>query len=298
MRARCSTLLAAGLGLSAAAALSALLVLPAGASRLAGAGRPEIPTLTIMASDHALEAPAQVAAGATRIEVMNHGTEAHQAALVRLEPGRTRDEYLTALAQSLAAAAEVGTFVGGPNGAGPGQTVGVTAELEPGRHVVLCLIPSLDGVPHVVKGMVTELEVTGPAGKPAPRERAAAVRLHDFHFGVPKRFVDAVSSGEPIEVVNDGAQAHEMVVSRLPKGVTIADVVTWTDHPLFTPAPGPQPQVDVAGVTMLAPGASSRVRLDLAPGRYALLCFLPDEASGTSHLEQGMAYPFTVGQSG
>ena len=45
---------------------------------------------------------------------------------------------------------------------------------------------------------------------------------------------------------------------------------------------------------MLAPGTSSRVRLDLEPGRYALLCFLPDETSGTSHLHQGMAYPFTV----
>ena len=147
--------------------LTALLVVPASATQDVGRAREQVHILTIMASDHALQAPAEVPAGPTRIEVMNHGAEPHQAALVRLEPGRTGAQYLTALAESFAAAAEVGTFVGGPNGAEPGTTTGVTADLEPGRHLVLCLIPSLDGVPHVVKGMVTELDVTGPAPKPS-----------------------------------------------------------------------------------------------------------------------------------
>jgi hypothetical protein len=271
-------------------AVLALPALPAGA-----AGSDGVRTVTVMAMDYQLTAPESVPAGRTRIQVMNHGAEPHQAALVRLEPGRTRDEYLAALASGLDAAAEVGTFVAGPNGAAPGGLSEVTANLEPGRYLILCLIPSPDGQPHVIKGMITELEVTGKASKSGSKtERAPTVHMSEFHFGVPKSFVRAVSTGAPIDVVNDGKQDHEMVVSRLPEGVELKDIVDWSNHPLFTPEPFPQPQVDIGGTTMVAPGGRARVQLDLPAGRYVLLCFLPDRASGTSHLYQGMSYPFTV----
>ena len=263
--------------------------MPAGAK-----GDDALPTVTVMAMDYALTAPEQVPAGPTRVEVMNHGTEPHQAALVRLESGRTKDEYVAALAQSFESAAEVGTFVGGPNGAEPGATSEVVADLKPGRHLVMCLIPSPDGAPHLVKGMITELEVTESDVPKLEKKGAPVVQLSEFQFDVPREFVKAVSSGRPVEVVNDGDQAHELVVSRLPDGVEIEDIVTWNDHALFTPEPFPQPQVDVAGVTMLDAGERGRVRLDLPAGDYVLLCFLPDSASGTSHLHQGMVYPFTV----
>jgi uncharacterized cupredoxin-like copper-binding protein len=280
---------AAVFGLTLGLAMS----LPAGASGADG----KVRTLTVMATDYSLTAPAAVPAGLTRVMIMNHGNEGHQAALVRLESGRTRDEYLGALAQSLDAASEVGTFVAGPNGSAPGDTSEVTAELKPGHYLVLCLIPSPDGTPHVLKGMITELDATAAKQAAKKTSRAPVVRLREFEFRVPKKFVQAVSTGAPIDVVNDGKQAHEMVVSRLPDGVEIADIVNWYDHPLFTPEPYPPPQIDVGGTTMIAPGGRARLRLALPPGDYALLCFLPDGpiASGMSHLHQGMAYPFTVG---
>jgi hypothetical protein len=268
--------------------LVAVLALPAGATGTDDGVR----TITVMAMDYQLTAPGSVPAGRTRIQVMNHGAEPHQAALVRLEPGRTRDEYLAALASGLDAAAEVGTFVAGPNGAAPGGISEVTANLEPGHHLVLCLIPSPDGTPHVVKGMISDLEVTGKASKSSSKtKRAPTVHMSEFHFGLPKSFVKSVSTGVPIDVVNDGKQDHEMVVSRLPEGVELKDIVDWSNHPLFTPEPFPQPQVDIAGTTMVAPGGRARMQLDLPAGRYVLLCFLPDKASGTSHLYQGMSLP-------
>ena len=183
----------------------------------------------------------------------------------------------------------------GPNGAEPGGTSEVTATLEPGHYVVMCVIPSPDGTPHVVKGMITELDVTGAGQEPAKKpKRAPVVHLEEFFFGVPRQFVQAVSTGTPVDVVNDGRQAHEMVVSRLPDGVEVDDVEEWSDRPLFTPEAFPQPQVDIAGTTMLAPGGRARIHLDLPAGRYVLLCFLPDATSGRSHLHQGMVYPFTV----
>jgi uncharacterized cupredoxin-like copper-binding protein len=276
---------------AAALAVVPVLAFPAGAA----GGDGDVRTFTVMAMDYGLTAPESVPAGRTRIEVMNHGAEPHQAALVRLEPGRTQGEYLGAVASGLEAASKIGKFVAGPNGASPGGTSEVVADLEPGRYLILCLIPSPDGTPHVVKGMIRELEVTGSASKSSVKtKRVPVVHMGEFHFELPKSFVKAVSTGAPIDVVNDGKQDHEMVVSRLPDGVDIKDVVDWSNHPLFTPEPFPQPQVDVAGATMIAPGGRARLRLDLPPGRYALLCFLPDKTSGTSHLYQGMSYPFTV----
>jgi hypothetical protein len=287
VRAWVSRLAAGVLGLM----LSGALALAAGA---AGQDN-DVQTLTVMAMDYSLTAPEQFPAGRTRIEIVNHGTEPHQAALVRLEPGRTRDEYLGALGQSQDAASRVGTFVAGPNGAQPGGTSEVTADLEPGHYIVMCLIRSPDGTPHVLKGMITELDVTGPEREPTQQtKRAPVVHLREFHFGVPKRFVKAASTGAPVDVVNDGKQAHEMDVAQLPDGVDIADIVAWHDHPLSIPEPFPRPQVDIAGTTTIAPGVKARIRLDLPAGRYALLCFLHDAASGTSHLHEGMVYPFTV----
>jgi hypothetical protein len=276
--------------------VAALVLVPVVALPAAAAGDDKgTRTLQVMAVDFGLTAPESVPAGRTRIEVMNHGAEPHQAALVRLEAGRTREQYLGALASSFEAASEFGKFVAGPNGAEPGGASKVTADLEPSRYLILCLIPSPDGTPHVIKGMIRDLEVTGRAPKSESKpKRAPVVHMSEFHFDLPKSFVKAVSTGAPIDVVNDGKRDHEMVVSRLPDGVEIKDIVDWSNHPLFTPEPFPQPQVDMAGTTMLAPGARARLQLDLPPGRYALLCFLPDKASGTSHLYQGMSYPFTV----
>ena len=155
-------------------------------------------------------------------------------------------------------------------------------------------MPAPDGLPHVVKGMSTELDVVGKA-KPAPEPVGApVVHLREFEFGVPKRFTEAVANGTPIEVVNDGQQAHELVVSRLADGVELADVIEWSGADSSAEAPSVAPQTDIAGATMLAPGARTELRLALDPGRYALLCFLPDDDGGPAHLHQGMAYPFTV----
>ena len=96
-----------------------------------------------------------------------------------------------------------------PNGAEPGSSASVTTDLQPGHYLVLCLMPGPDGIPHVVKGMSTELDVTGNA-KPAPAPTGIpVVHLREFEFGVPKRFTEAVAAGTPIEAANDGQQAHE-----------------------------------------------------------------------------------------
>ena len=199
--------------------------------------------VTITAADFSYDLPKQVPAGSTEIVLENHGAETHQAALVKLAPGATPAQFLGALAADFASAAQFGTFVAGPNEAAPDGSSRVVSDLEPGNYLVLCLIPSPDGTPHVLKGMQASLVVTPPE-QPAREVDADAptLALKDFSFALPKGY-----NGGPLEVENQGTQNHEVVVVGLPDGVDIHDIVDST-VPLFTPAKGPAPYADVAGI--------------------------------------------------
>src|SRR5689334_13020153 len=281
----------------AAAAATVVLAgagLGTGVARADGTPRP--PVLTITATDFRLTAPATATSGLTRIRLVNRGSEGHQAALVRLKEGHTSGQFLGALAQGFGTSRAHGTFVGGPNAAAPGQTAEATSSLRAGHYLVVCLIPSAsDGTPHVMKGMLTELDVGGRA-RPHAQPPAPVIETSEYHFRFPATARRALAVGRAVEVRNAGSQIHEVVIARLQPGTTVSDVAHSADHPIGTACTGPQPDEEIAGVTELAPGGRARMRADLRPGRYALLCFLPDDAHpGTSHLHQGMAYPFTVG---
>jgi hypothetical protein len=248
-----------------------------------------VQTLDIQATDFSFDAPASIPAGRTRVVVHNAATdEPHQASLVRLNDGVTTGDFLSALAQSFEAAAAKGTFVGGPNSAAPGHDSGVVVDLEEGQYAVLCLIPSPDGQPHVVKGMTRDLTVTAPTGKTkAKAKKLPTLALSEYQFKIPKQ----LGTGA-VAVVNKGKEPHEAVIAKLAPGRKIADIVSWVT-PVFVPAPGPQPYEDVGGTTVMSPGVRVWLDTKLPKGKYVLLCFIPDP-SGAAHLKLGMVHPFTV----
>ena len=209
-----------------------------------------------------------------------------------LADGATPDQFLGALAADFASAAEFGTFVAGPNGAAPnGGSSSVVSDLAPGNYLVLCVIPSPDGTPHVLKGMQAPLQVMPPAGDAdaAVDPDAPTLTLQDFSFDLPDDY-----NGGPLNIVNDGPQDHEVAILGLPDGVEISDIID-SAVPLFTPAKGPAPYTDAAGTTIIAPGGKTFIDPELPPGRYAMVCFLPDTTKpNTDHLHNGMATEFTV----
>jgi hypothetical protein len=44
----------------------------------------------------------------------------------------------------------------------------------------------------------------------------------------------------------------------------------------------------------MAKGETNDIPLDLTPGNYALLCFIPDAKDGKPHIMHGMMKDFTV----
>lgn len=269
-------------------------------------GPPPIPEIALRGQDFAFNLPDTIAGGLVRFRFANEGQEDHHAQFIRLNDGVSREQFDSVFQAVLEAVPtegevafmrlfEVATVAGGPSVTGPGGAMAFTTELEPGEYVLVCFLPSPDGVPHLAKGMRRWLTVTAaPDEAPEPPVAVGRVDMADFAF------VDmpALGSGEVvIEVTNSGQEPHEMVVLRL-EGASLDEVLPMLAGPPPSeggPPPGPPPFRFMGGVQAIMPGARAWATLDLPPGDYALVCFIPSPANaGQPHVALGMARPFTI----
>ena len=244
-----------------------------------------IPTVMVMASDYAFQMPDTLAAGVTTFRLMNHGQEVHHLTLIRLADGQTMADFLKSMQGPPPAGI---AFKGGPNVAGPGGAVEATLDLQPGNYVAICAIPSPDGQPHAAKGMVKGLTVV-PAQGTAPAAAPTAdvtIKLNDYGFETSRPLA---AGRQVIRIENAAAQAHELVFVKLEPGRTVEDVARWAEKP-----EGPPPGSPLDGVSAMAPGEWNSVSVDLVPGEYGFICFLPDLKDGRPHIAHGMVKQFTV----
>ena len=165
------------------------------------------------------------------------------------------------------------------------------ASLAPGKYALICLIPSPDGVPHLMKGMIQPFEVTGGGAEAALPVASDTVRLGDYTFesGRP------ITAGQHTFLVTNGAQQpHELVLLRLAPGKTVKDFGVWATTGGMK---GPPPALPLGGVAVLDHGDSGVFTADLTPGEYGMICFVPDAKDGKPHLMHGMMKQITVGQT-
>jgi uncharacterized cupredoxin-like copper-binding protein len=273
------------------------IILPALVAMLLAAacgGKAAIPTVSIGAADYSFALPDSIPGGLTRLQLTNTGKEGHQAQFARLNDGVTLQQFLAALPQGEAAAFPLITFKGGAPPIEPGKQAEAVVDLPVGQYVLLCFIPSPDGVPHLAKGMVRPLTVTAaPAKQPAKPAVKGTVDLQDFAFGALPGDITAGKTG--LAVVNKGKEPHEMLVLKL-KGVPAAQVVqALSAPPGSAPPPGPPPFEWAGGYQVIMPGATGWATLDLTAGEYTLVCFIPSPANqGKPHFALGMFLPFSV----
>lgn len=248
----------------------------------------QIPQITIKANDFSFDAPAQIEAGLVKVNLVNDGQEPHHAQIVRLNEGVTLEQFQTALQQGPEAALPLAVAAGGPGIIDPGLSSQVILDLSPGQYLLLCFVPGHDGLPHLAKGMVKPIEVVARADqvKVVKPKADATIKLLDFSFILPAK----IDAGPQVwQVVNEGSQPHEILLIKLVEGKTRADVQAFMESPHGAP-----PFVNVGGFQAIHPGETGWLNLNLTPGEYVALCYVPDPASGHAHLEMGMVLPFIV----
>jgi hypothetical protein len=124
---------------------------------------------------------------------------------------------------------------------------------------------------------------TAVANEAAPRD---TLTLFDYGF---RESVPITAGQRRVLVRNDGKQTHEVEIARLLPGKTPRDLAAWAEK-----MAGPPPARFLGGVSPLAPRGENELSLGLSPGRYVLLCFVPDMADGKPHLAHGMIHEVEV----
>jgi hypothetical protein len=236
----------------------------------------------------ALNSDGRYQPGVLPVRLVNQGKEAHQVVVARLHQGTSVEQYVELAHTDEAAAAALVDYAGGVNAVGPGQTASAFAELAPGGHyVLLCFVPSADGVQHLHKGMVHEFTVTtDPVSVKAP-ETVAQVALKDFAIGLP---AEGLAKPGTYAFKNEGAEPHEMIVLKLNEGKTFGDVVAFNSGE----AAGPPPFTFAGGPGVVQPGGTMYANLALTPGHYVALCMIPGKQTHMPHAMSGMVAEFSI----
>jgi hypothetical protein len=266
------------------------LTFAVGLTGLAGAQSPRV--VTVKAYDYRFEAPARVPAGTITFRMQNEGKELHHLWIVKLTNKKTPDDF-TKVMKTWGSALKMPDWaidVGGPNSASPGMTAEGTMTLDAGTYMLVCWVPSPDGMLHVMKGMVKPLTITAPtAGQVASAEPAADITmmLDDYTFELSKPITPGRHT---IRVENRAPQTHEVVIAKLNPGQTAAQALVWINAGQSGPGP-----VVLGGASGIAKGRHMFITVDFKPGNYALFCFIPDVKDGKPHTNHGMLKEFSVG---
>jgi hypothetical protein len=135
---------------------------------------------------------------------------------------------------------------------------------------------------------------TDPAS-PAPAEtkpKSNTVELSggEYSYLVP----ETVPGGwTTLSFENTGDEPHEFALAKLEDGLTIEDVEAYLADPAAQQQPPPDGVEIRTGIPTLDPGEQAALSQELEPGRYVLICFLPDP-EGTPHFARGMLRDFVV----
>jgi len=203
---------------------------------------------------------ASVAAGPVVFDITNAGTAVHEFAVLRTN---VAEGALPARASNAAKVEEVG-IVAEVEDIDPGKTATLSLTLAPGRYLLICNVAG-----HHAAGMHATLVVASPA----------TITLKDM--AVQPGQTVALAGAVTFSITNTGALVHELAVLKtdIPEG----SIPARDTDPSKAQEPGAAGEVEDIG-----PGKTATLTLDLAPGKYVLICNLP------GHYAAGMHTTFTV----
>jgi hypothetical protein len=182
-------------------------------------------------------------------------------------------------------------------------------------EVIPVVTTIVDGLPDDVDAtaFTTALGEVAKTGDPTPlfesadaakAQEAIGAAIHDgcgfgtidveakeYAFGGIPATVDAGPTS--LRFRNVGAQEHELVLFRVADGVD-----TPEEDLLALPEDEQQKVMTFAGVASGRPGTTSYAAIDLKPGRYLAVCFIPvgGGQEGEPHFMHGMHATFTVAE--
>jgi hypothetical protein len=236
------------------------------------------PVYAIELGDDGIRVPGELRPGLVEIVVENQDTERHSAVIRRLNDDVSLEEFQALFLEDPLATLPMTFAIGGPTVNGKGSSYGFYY-LEPGTYLAVDL--------WVDPPRYATFEAKGTTVDTSEPVINVDVKMNEYAFSMP----EAIQSGPQLwKFFNQGQFPHNVGIVQLSDGMSLDDVIAWMGE-----QSGPPPFEVHAFWNVMSPAATSRVLIDLTPGEYLALDFLPDFASqGKTNVEQGMAQPFTV----
>jgi hypothetical protein len=242
---------------------------------------PEGRELFVVGTEYAFDAPGEIESGVVTVRLVNEGaTELHTAALIRLTSGHTLDDFSEWMRDSLNSPSWA-VHVGGVESIPPGAEAEAIVVLAPGPHLIVCYHGEGQGRPHHALGMIALLDVINSESSDPEPEFDINLVMFDYGYAIS----DSLGAGYyMVRVVGAGPQVHNVLIWRLAEGKTADDLTRW----LESDRTAVRPARPMGGLTALSPGEHAYLPIQLDPGRYVLVCLVPDIEDARFHLSHGM----------
>lgn len=267
-----------------------------------GATLPQpVQTLDIDGADYTFTISPDPAAGVkpgwTLVRFRNVGAEAHQVMFARIKDGVDMGELAAAGAgdSSGAGAIDFVDMIGGVSYIDPDRDITAMVNLTPGITMAMCYVPDAEGVAHALMGMSTMLNVAEtpgamPASGPAPREEAVrgTIELSADGYQVP----DDLQAGW-YHVRNTDTVLHELSLLRLAEPIDEREVQPLVEALASNQTPSIAVEA-MGGMGAISAGFDGYLYLDLAPGPYLAVDFMPDPGEPRPHMLDGYYSTFDV----
>lgn len=194
------------------------------------------------------------------------------------------------------------TYIAGGPAADAGFTAQAILDLRPGTYAVW------PGDPFAPQAPV-EMTVTGDAaatpGAAAEPAASATITMFEHGFSIEGQLTPGQ---QVVKVANVGAQPHFALLLSPTGSVTKEQVGALLEAEMTgTPTAAAAAAIGVSNpdewgfgayAGTLSTGAAEWIPVDLVPGTYVLLCFVPDIEAGVPHAYLGMYDVVTVGAGG
>lgn len=116
------------------------------------------------------------------------------------------------------------------------------------------------------------------------------VTAHDYSFAMPTIIPAGLTV---VKLVNAGSQPHQASFGRIKPGVTVDQVLAAAKRGSSAELYFFSALDFAGGPSTISPHSQQETILNLRPGHYVVLCFVPGP-DGMPHYQMGMITPFTV----